>query len=377
MHTYSIFNTITAIGKDQWDSIVRENNIICSYNFLKAVEASRINDCEFYYLTIFNNKELVAHTCFYTMSMEMLTIANKKIKKIVKFIQNIIPSFLKIKVTECGCPVAMGNTINMTGSADVNEVLKIIINVLEETAIKKKAPFVLLRDYTKKEIDKYSALKERGYYSINQLPVSEMSIAWKDFEDYTGNLKYTYRKHYKVCSKKIKNENISMFFTNEYKEYVPRIRRLYLNCYENAKEYQREIITEEFFYNMLHCIDKESGVLIIKLKDKVVGFGFILLDGSVVRALFVGIDYKENIKYRLYYNLCYEVVKIAIEKGFKHIDFGATAYEFKACLGAKLIPLFVYAKHLNPTVDYILKTFHSSIFPQRKVNARRPFKKEI
>ena len=72
MYEIKIFKSITEIDKNLWDSIIEKDKIICKYNFVKAIEESHINDCDFYYLLIYNNEELRAHTWIYTMRMDLL-----------------------------------------------------------------------------------------------------------------------------------------------------------------------------------------------------------------------------------------------------------------------------------------------------------------
>ena len=41
----STCTSITDIESDRWNAIVAGNHLICRHEYLRAIEASRINDC--------------------------------------------------------------------------------------------------------------------------------------------------------------------------------------------------------------------------------------------------------------------------------------------------------------------------------------------
>ncbi|MCK4797960.1 MAG: N-acetyltransferase [Spirochaetes bacterium] len=376
MYKIKIFKSIKEINQKSWDSLVEKDKIICSYNFLKAVEESHINDCNFYYLVIYNNAhKIVAHTWVYTMSMDIVTLIKGTSKNILNFIREIFPKFLIVKITECGSPIALGNIISISikSGEKRNHILDLIIDTTIDIAKKNNANFLIIRDFYKKDLEFDKEFLRLGMFQAYNLPDVQMDIHWETFDEYLKSLRYNYRRFVKKCLNVMENEKIKVEYVENFKTYVPILRKLYYNCYENAAEYRREILTEDFFYKTNEYMKDKSGVLLLKKGQEVIGFAYFLLDDYTARLLYVGFNYETKKKYLTYFNIFYQGLKFAIDNKFKKIELGVTTYEFKMKMGGEVTSLYAYIKHLNGILNFILKKTNKFLFPRKNLEARHPF----
>ena len=375
MYDLKILKSINEIDQTIWDSIVARDNIISSYNFLKAIEESNINDCNFYYIVIYNKDIIIGHACIFTITMDLFILSKGVIKKIINCIRKIFHNFFLIKVIECGSPVALGNIIsfNIKENENIDEILDLIIKSVEKLAKKNKSKLIIFRDYYKgdkifdKEFLKYN------FTRVNNLPNVVIDIKWSSFNDYINSLRYNYRRFVKKCFSILERENILVEYLYDYKDQVFILKRLYQNCYNNAKEYRREILTEDFFYNINTFLSKKTIVILLKKNEEVLGFSFFLLDDDTARLLYIGMNYEKSKEYLTYFNIFYSGLKFAIENNYKKIELGVTTYDFKMRIGGKIVSLYAYIKHQNKLLNLILKMTISFLFPKKKIEDRHPF----
>ena len=70
-----VLASINDISAERWNYIVGRNRLICRHEYLRAVEASEINDCRYFYPVVFDGDEIVAHACLYYISTELDALA--------------------------------------------------------------------------------------------------------------------------------------------------------------------------------------------------------------------------------------------------------------------------------------------------------------
>ena len=89
--------------------------------------------------------------------------------------------------------------------------------------------------------------------------------------------------------------------------------------------------------------------------------------------LFVGLDYSLNAESELYFNIFFEAVGAAFERGPKHIFVGQTSDDFKhQKLSSHQVPLFVYAKGIKLIPRRLMASHFSWFFPNRPMKFPAP-----
>jgi predicted N-acyltransferase len=372
-----VYNSITEIEEEKWNGIVARNRIICSYRFLLAVEKSNINDCRYFYPIVYENDQIVAHTCIYSITTDLDTLTGEKIKKIINFIRKFWKNFLTIKTIECGTPVAPGNVISFANNIDKDLAFSYLVLAIEGIAKIKKIGVIVLRDFCDEETDFYDNLIIRRYKRVNNLPNTILKIKWNTFNEYLRNIKSYYRC--KIIKKIKVAEKSELFFeiSDKLSKHANQLQLLWLNVYNNAKEYKREILTKEFFINLEIYLNGKAKVILCKKDSIIVGFALLLLDDDTLRFMYSGIDYIVNKEYSVYFNSIYHVITKAITDGKKDIDAGLSTYLPKLELGAEMVNLFMYLKHTNKFLNPIITNLFNILTPKINIKNYNIFKEEI
>ena len=369
-----VIKSISEIDENKWDSIVGKDRIICSYRYLRAVEESKINDCDYRYLLVYDGNELVAHACVYSMSFELDVLARGMIKKAISMTRKIFPNFLRLKFVECGTPVALGNTISFAGGIQRRDALSLIAKGMEGVAMSKKIGLTLLRDFTDKETAFFDHLGADGYVRVLNLPNAVMDCHWNSFEEYLGDLKSHYRNDIKKQIKQARDKGISVEVRDNFEDIAFDLLKLWKNTYDRAREYRREILTEDFFKNISFYLEEKSKVILLKRGAKTLGFMLVLSDDFILRCMFLGMDYKHSKECAIYFNSFYNTIKLAIEENKKKVEMGITTISTKAHLGAYVEPLFMYMKHSNHFLNSIITGIFKFVTPNAQHDSKRVFK---
>ena len=98
--------------------------------------------------------------------------------------------------------------------------------------------------------------------------------------------------------------------------------------------------------------------------NEVIGVNLLLFGDAVMHNVYVGFDYEQNKRFRIYFNLFEQSLRLALERGCRMAYFGQTSYDFKARLGANPFALTAYMKHCVPEEHAALHAARDHIFPK-------------
>ncbi|MFC1497843.1 GNAT family N-acetyltransferase [Verrucomicrobiota bacterium] len=368
------YQSITELENKQWNSITSQNNIICKHEYLRSIEESNINNCKYFYPVVYEGNKIIAHTCVYFISTELDTFAKGFLKKSTTAVRNIWKNFLILRSVECGTPVALGSTISFLENSDKHAALAQIVHEIERLAKDLKVGVVLFRDFYNNELNLYDQLQNTGYKRINNLPSAKLGIHWNSFDEYLNAMRRNYRRKILVQQKRFLKNGGCIEILQDFSHCTLDLERLWKNAYDHASEYRREVLTQNFFKNTDHYLGDRSAVILAKVNNSLVGFALLLFDHDTVIPLFCGLDYSYNREHCVYFNLLYKVIETGIDRGMKDIDFGITTMEPKLDLGAVVVPLYMYMKHLNPILNYFVPKAFDIMTPKKSLHSRNVFK---
>ena len=369
-----VVNTIEYIDKQEWDSIIQPDHIICTYDYIKAMESAGINDCDYRYIMIYDAEKLVAHTCIYSMSFDLDIFDKGASKKIIEFFRKLFtPDFLRFKVIECGTPTALGNTVTVLDDYDKSHILKLITEEMTAYAREKGINILIYRDFYNFDLNYSDSLKNYGFKRVKVLPNAEVINSWHTFEEYMNDMRSRYRYRLKKFLRSMEKSSIIVEIRDHFSDLAEELTTLWFQIYNHAKEYKREILTPQYFINMDQYLKERSKVILFKLNGRIIAFDFIIIDDETLRPLFIGLDYKHNEENKLYFNILCQSVKMGIDLGKKKIEMGITTMGPKKEIGSEVIPAYGYMKHLRPLTHILITNLFSLFSPPDYRDRKRVF----
>lgn len=366
--------SVSSVDAAAWNALVGRNRMICRHEYVSAVEHSQINDCRYFYPAVYDDGVLVAHACVYFISTELDTFAQGCVKQAIQCVRRAWGRFLVMRTMECGSPVGLGSTVCIREGTDARSILRLMVREIERLANEQGVSAVFFRDFTDDDLALFDELQSSGYRRVRNLPSARLTLRWASFDDYLNDMRSEYRCKLLVQMKRFREAGGTVEYVKNPAGYARELARLWRNAYEHAHEYRREILQEDYFENVASLADGCTSVLLARVKGQLAGFLLLLEDDDILTTLFSGLDYAYSRASATYFNLFYETVRLALERGFREIDLGITCLAPKLDLGAMAVPLHMYMKYRNPVGQCLVPGLFERMGPQGGVSSRHVFK---
>ena len=125
----------------------------------------------------------------------------------------------------------------------------------------------------------------------------------------------------------------------------------YLKYHDRETQFQDEFIKQVF-----DEMPNNVGLIIDKKEDRIASCAMFLTGSGSLWLYKVGQNENEAANTSsLFVTAIYESIKMALERGYGHIDLGSGAYRYKLLRGAEIQPMYHYVKKSNPLANFGLK----------------------
>jgi len=152
--------------------------------------------------------------------------------------------------------------------------------------------------------------------------------------------------------------------------YSERLDWLHHQVYERAA-IRYSAVPTGYFRAMASDLTSTFGLRGYFVEGKLMGFVSYFLDQMTMQCQYLGIDYAVMERLPLYQFMLYDLLEVGITKGLKTIEYGRTASEIKAGIGALPVPMAALVKHRNLIKNQLLDLFvllmHPVAFQERHV----------
>jgi hypothetical protein len=363
------FNDISKIG-EQWDSILPPFHHLKSENLLVLQKNLNFECC---YLLIHEKGKLQG--LIYLQKAE-LSAKNIKIQEFKSFFGKISFKILfwlkpKFQLWVCGNLYRTAEAGYFLNSQNAN-LLQYLKHFLNNE--KSSTTGLIIKESEKIQTQHLAFSFEPINDDLNM--VMSIDPKWNTLEDYKLDLSKKYRKRLASIREKLIKIEKKELNTAEIENQKDRIYELYLNVLQKQKISLNGLKKEYFVDFFRQNINNISFVGYFE-KQKLIGFAiYIFKSSEELELYYVGIDYKFNQEYNLYFNFLFDALETGINKKLKRILLGRTAKTAKANMGATSILQYNYFYISNPLVKWIVKrSLKNKIFLESEDwKNRNPFK---
>ena len=364
MKKTKIFNSIHDVPKEHWNQVLKNNHSCTySYEFWEVMEQAKLNDFCYNYVLFYDDKNNpVALTSFYTITTDIAIFAPKKLRLALQHVRSVFPDFLKFKMLECGTPITLNQAFVVSDQTSSKNVIKSLIELLFSTAKDQGHFLIVIRDFEPKTHSLEPLFKKAGFHFVDSLPTTYMDILWGSSDDYLSSMKSYYRskllKHLQINQKQGTRHELR----EDFDELAEILCHQWQVVHSHASEYQREILTPEFYREFSLKLGAHSKVLLFYRDDELVGHALLLMDNDLLRWLYFGRKAADNDS--LYIYVAHKVVETAILLGAKRLEFGLTTYPIKKDLGAYMSPIKLALRSplsfINPFISLVYPLLNHS-----------------
>lgn len=381
------FRSIHEIDSREWDSILDSGDTFHSSSFIRVVEDAKVEAAQFWYLQFYDGSKLAATAALsaFTISLDLFLGDSGLVQRLKRF----FPRIFEIRILICGLPASFGQSnLKVVSEKHYPEVCRGLSAFMQDQAKKEGIRFLSVKEFFEDEIDSSKHLEKNGFFLANSIPYMAMEIQWENFDDYLSSLRHPYRRRIRQSLEKIQSKRPLLhdslpqtvtslhpvWILREMTELCPKVFFESYLCVMSRTDTKLETLNEAFF-TLLFREQLPVRILSLEHQQKVLSSAILVEQGEKLTFMLLGrTDEKDACD--SYFNLVYGILSYAMEKGFKRIGLGQTAYWLKQSVGGVAKNEYLYFAATRPVVHRILKSCSRLIFPETKLPQVNVFKKE-
>ncbi len=335
-----VIKKIEEVSAEEWNKIFPR--VPEGYYFLKTLDESNFDQFSFYYVLVYERKQLIGAAPCFTVNYSLDTSINGPLRQFSNAIKIIFPDLFSIKALVCGIPMGQGQ---MGILAEFSSVIMVAIEQrMESLARKIHAPIIAFKDFDGSYEKLFTPMLKNGFLKIDSLPMTRMGLDFSNFEEYLKSLSSSSRYDFRRKLKKASNVKIESNTVNALDEKtLNEVYDLYLQAVE-THDMGFEIVPRDFFRLISKNMPQETKFFLWRLNGKLIAFVFCLVSEGVLLDYYLGLDYTPAHEYHLYFVKFKEVMDWCISRGIKTYEMGATGYEPKRRLKFDFVPVYLYVK---------------------------------
>jgi predicted N-acyltransferase len=365
-----VYGSIHEVPEALWDGLATQHSQAMSRAFWQVLERAELNDFRYYYAVFTNDAgEAQAITSFYTISTDIAIFAPAPLRAALGAVRRFWPGFLKLKMLECGTPITIVSPPFVKRPEVPDEALvAALTRLLRRVAREKRQFLIVVRDFEPNASHYEPLFGRHGYHMIDSLPNTYLTVRWATPKAYLDAMRSYYRSKLLKYLKLNQAAGISHRLVEDFADMAETLHGQWMTVHENAREFQREVLTPEFYRQFSRGMGSDSKVLLFYRGEELTGHALLLLDGEELRWLYVGRKTAENDGLYLY--VAQKVVETAIELGVSKLEMGLTTYPIKQDLGAEVVPIRIALRAtwgiINPFVGLGYKVLNSVPTPGKR-----------
>ncbi|MBU2784279.1 GNAT family N-acetyltransferase [Acidithiobacillus ferriphilus] len=336
-----LYDSITKVPRESWNRLARAHSETLSWEFWQVIERSGLNDFAYRHAMLLDEQgEPQAITSFYSVTTDIAIFAPPGLRVFLTRIRRWFPNFLKLRMLEWGSPVTINSPPFARSEAlSDKQVIEAMDAVLRRTARAEGHFLIVVRDFEPNAQNLRSIFRRRGYHWTPSLPNTYMEIRWSTPEQYWNAMRSYYRSKLKKYLNRNQQADVHHRLVDDFENMAEILHHQWMVVHQHAKEFQRETLTPTFYGELARTLEGRAKVILFYRGEALVGHALLLVDGDMLRWLYVGRAEAENDG--LYIYIAHQVVVTAIALGVKRLEMGLTTYPIKQDLGAEVTPIFM------------------------------------
>jgi predicted N-acyltransferase len=279
-------------------------------------------------------------------------------------IRRRFPRFLTMRVLMVGNAAGEGH-LSACAREDEGWVANALGAVLKIYAQQSKASLVVFKDFPSKYRSALRSLAANGYTRVPSMPMTELQLRYKDFDDYLSTLGASTRKDLRRKFRKIAEAApISLEVVTDLTQFVDEVYPFYLQVHERSP-LKFERLTKDFLSNLGKRIPERARFFIWRQNGKAIAFSVALVHDGTIYDDYLGLDYAVALDLHLYFYTLRDILSWSLAQGLARYRSSPLNYHPKLHLGCDLFPLDLYVMHTNPFLNKIFRQALRFLEPTR------------
>lgn len=352
-----IIADVSRIEASEWDACLPDEAE--NWHYYRACESQASGPCLTAAAEVRDEKGLVVAVPLFRLTYRLDTPFQGKLSRFGQLLTKAFPKLMEFKLLCVGSPYTDRCHVAFRSGLPPDEkayAIKALVTLIEEEAKRLRVMLVAYKDLCGLEYDATSGfLKQSGYHRLRSLPIAALTVPAGERDTYLGILSSSMRKEIRRKLKSARNIII------EYRFDLSGIETEINALYESTKKQSAvrydsfEDLPENYFKNISAELKDRALFILYWIDGSLVAFNLLLLEQNRVIDKFLGMAYPQAQENNLYIISWMENVSFCQATGRTILQSGQTAYRSKLRLGSKLIPAWVFVKHRNAIMNFMIR----------------------
>jgi hypothetical protein len=384
-YTFCLFEKAAHIPAEFWNPLAASKGLFLHRDYLHIIESSQFAKLMYRYALVYENQKPCGIVYFqvsdFNAGLFGGLVENKSISKHKQLLQKYVLAHHQetmMRLITCGNNLISGDYgfyfDKKISEAQSHTLVLALCDIMgKEDKIKNTISATLIKDF-EQALKPAKLFKDEKFstFSVEPNMVLDIPAGLDSVEAYIQLFSKKYRNRAKSIFKKLADVEVKALSTAEVKQLNTTLYSLYEAIFNEAK-FKLIKLPPDYFYQCRKNFEDQFFITCFYLKGEPVAFYSYILNGKVMEAHYIGLNYDLNIDYCLYQNILYDLISVAIKNKVEKLNLGRTAAEIKTTVGALPQSLVCYIKPLNTVSKLIQKPLMNLLEPSA-YTPRNPFK---
>ena len=329
--TYKVYSSINDCA-ELWDKFLPADHHLASIH-CSVIERCHLEDVIYSYVVVSNEeKETVAVAYFQQLHFLTKHYAFPLSKNfLLQKIENILMRN-GFNILVCGnlLRIDAPGIYYDSNKTDASTVFLILDNFFK--ALHPYPHVILVKDWNQHLDEQWVDQFNFRIWPADLTMKLELS-SWKTFDDYISALRHRYSQRIRKARKKILPVVRRELSLEEIEAFSSRLESLYLEVVKR-QPIRMIIVNRSYFLEMKKSYGERFRLFGYFLENNIVAFSSNIIYNSLWELHYIGMDYRANEKYWLYFNILFDAIADAIKEEKTELELGRTARAAKTSLGA-------------------------------------------
>lgn len=298
--------------------------------------------------------EVRAVAPFFLLDQDLLAGMPRPVRNAAAAMRRLFPRFMVMRTLMVGCSAGEGH-IDATDCAPADYARILSENLLPH-AETMGASLIVLKEFPAADREALAQFCTHGFTRAPSFPMVALNIDYASFEDYmvqalSGRSRRDLRQKFRTAEAAAP---IVLSVVTDASDVIDEIYPLYLQVFSRSK-HQFEKLTKEYFCELGRRMPDKTRFFVWRQNGRAVAMAMAMLHGDSIYAEYIGLDYRVALDLHLYHYVVRDVVRWAMQRGYKWFRSSGLNYEPKYHLRAALDPVDLYVRHRSNVLNPILR----------------------
>jgi predicted N-acyltransferase len=364
---------LASIAPEEWDRLVGPGSVPLKHGFLRAWERCELPGLRSRPVLAGRPGERrpVGACPGYLYDLDIPTVRLPQLAPVLMPVRRLWPRFGFARTYEVGSPTPLVNPFLVSDERLRERAVPAMVEAALTEAEERGTQLLLVQNFTGCRGPAAEALSRHDCVPVVAPPTAVLPLPFESFDGYLGAMRAQYRRRAQKTFER--SQHLTIEHLETFHELAGELARLWRCIYDRAHEVRREILPPAFFAAVSAV--PEASVLLTRRPDRsIASFALLIDDAPWLSFVQCGFETDAGRDEGAYFRLLYELVRLAVERGYEQLDLGITTLNPKLDVGAVPVPLWAWLRHRHAPVQAVIRQAVQRFMELPDLAPRRVFK---